>query len=76
MQEHQNDLQALQEAKKEAQAADEESTGLAAQVHQMQMEVSAKQARPLPVIALRTRPLHVALLSGEPPGHPSNLTLP
>lgn len=44
MQEHQNDLQALQEAKREAQAADEESAALAAQVHQMQMEVSAKQA--------------------------------
>ncbi len=59
VQEHRNDLQALEEAKREAQVADEESAALAAQVHQMQMEVSAKQARPWPVVTLivkHTRP--------------------
>lgn len=45
LQEHQSDLAALEEAKRQAQTADEESAALDAQVHQMQMEVSAKQAR-------------------------------
>lgn len=46
MQKHQSDLEALAEVKRESQTADEESAALAAQVHQMQMEVSAKQVRP------------------------------
>ncbi|KAL3137897.1 hypothetical protein ABBQ38_005148 [Trebouxia sp. C0009 RCD-2024] len=44
VQEHQKDLAALGQAKREAQIADEEAVVLAAQVYQMQMEVSAKQA--------------------------------
>lgn len=45
VQEHQSDIETLAELKMEAQTADEESAALAAQVHQMQMEVSAKQVR-------------------------------
>ena len=53
VQEHQSDLEALAEVKREAQTADEESAALAAQVHQMQMEVTAKQVRLWPVDALQ-----------------------
>lgn len=42
--ENQKDLETLGQAKREAQIADEERAVLAAQVYQMQMEVSAKQA--------------------------------
>lgn len=54
VQEHQSDLEALAEVTMEAQTADEESAALAAQVHQMQMEVSAKQVRHSPVDALHS----------------------
>lgn len=46
MQDLELDLEALATAKREAQKIDEESTMLAAEVHQMQMELAAKQARP------------------------------
>ena len=69
-QEHQSDLEDLAEAKREAQTADEESAALAAQEHQMQLEVSAKQARswPLFCIALGSVTDHVGLYS-EPSEH-------
>ena len=52
MQEHELDLQALAEAVNEAQKAEEQSAMLAAEVHQMQMEIAAKQVRLLLVTAL------------------------
>lgn len=43
MQEHVVDLQAVSSAKATAQHADEASAMLAAEVHQLQMEINAKQ---------------------------------